>query len=244
MNCHVLSVNQSWMLMWSNSLTQVQLRPMGRPLALQGNSQVPKCWKNSKFDKMKKKRVYLSGDWENGGEVVEISRLGLIEPTHTVGRISKYFKPCHLHGFKPPSLVSPPPPPSSSGAAAVMQHADLKSIDLSPSFERDLSPASPLPLLSRGCTGRVCLLAHTLMFFDLLAHMVVNGWRAYQVQGGCPGSFVFRTLSKSLGWSKCLMALVIWLLWHVLWWMVMHCRFYLMVPKLHHRVRRLLGLGV
>ncbi|KAI9524611.1 hypothetical protein NQZ68_016620 [Dissostichus eleginoides] len=47
-------------------------------------------------------------------------------------------------------------------------------LEMDPS--RDLSPASPLPLLSRGCTGRVCLLAQTLMLFDLLARMVEDGW--------------------------------------------------------------------
>ena len=39
---------------------------------------------------------------------------------------------------------------------------------------------------------------------------------AYQVQGGYPGSSVGPTLCESLGRSKCLMALVIWLLWRVL----------------------------
>lgn len=67
---------------------------------------------------------------------------------------------------------------------------------------------------------------HSFMFFDLLVCEEEDGWGAYQVQGGCPGSFVFPTLSESLGRSKCLMALVIWLLWRVLWWMVMQCRFF------------------
>lgn len=94
-----------------------------------------------------------------------------------------------------------------------MQHANIKSIDLSPSFERDLSPVSPLPLLSQGSPGGFCLLPHTLMFFDLLVCEVVNGQQAYQVQGGYPGSLVWPTLSESLGQSKSLIALVIWLLW-------------------------------
>lgn len=104
-----------------------------------------------------------------------------------------------------------------------------------------LSPSPPLPRvywwgLSAG--------THSFMFFDLLACVAVNGWEAHQVQGGYPGSFVCPTLSESLGWSKCLIALVMWLLWRVLWWMIMQCRFFPMVPELHHRVCRLFGLGV
>lgn len=45
-----------------------------------------------------------------------------------------------------------------------MQHVDLKSIDLSPSFTRDLARASlfPSPPLPGGSAAVVCLLAHTL----------------------------------------------------------------------------------
>lgn len=93
--------------------------------------------------------------------------------------------------------------------------------------------------------GFVCW--HTLfMFFDLLLHELLNGW-----DGGLGGAIRFKVgllvgllapLSESLGRSKSLMALVIWLLWCVLWWMVMQC--FLMVPKLHHRVCRLFEVGV
>lgn len=57
---------------------------------------------------------------------------------------------------------------------------------------------------------------HSFMFFDLLVCEVVNVWEAYQVQGGYPCSFVCPTLSESLRRSKCLIVLVIWLLWCVM----------------------------
>lgn len=119
---------------------------------------------------------------------------------------------------------NPPPPhlhPSHpSGRPKVMQHADPKSIDLSPSFKRDSAPLPPLPLLFPGVRWWVFVCFHAaLMFFDL---SVCRGRRMavgpIRVQDGpvpwrlCPPC----SLSKSLGPNTFLIALVIWLLCHEL----------------------------
>lgn len=112
---------------------------------------------------------------------------------------------------------------------APMQHVDLKSIDLSPCV-------ASLPLLSLGVCWRG-LFAGTRSLCSSICYSV-RRWldEGFKVHAG---SLI---LSKSPGWCKCLMALVIRLLWRVLWWMVMQC--FLMVPELHRRVCRLFGLGV
>lgn len=108
-----------------------------------------------------------------------------------------------------------------------MQQVDHKSIDLSLSFAKDFACAFPIsPTLLPGVYWWGFVRWHTpFIFFDLLLREVMNGRGAYQVEHSYPGSFVCTTLSESLRWSKCLMALVIWLLWRVLWWMVMQCGF-------------------
>lgn len=84
-----------------------------------------------------------------------------------------------------PSIAAPPlrpPPVRFPGAAGVMQRADLKSIDLSPSFERDVAGASSLPLPSRGSTAGFCLLPHTLYVLRSV------GLRRGEWQGSLSGS--------------------------------------------------------
>lgn len=109
-------------------------------------------------------------------------------------------------------------PSTSRGAAAVMQHVDLKSIDLSPLIREGLWLVPlPFPSSPGGLLLGVCLLAHTL--YVLRSVGLPGGcaeWMGLFVQGACPGSFVWPALPQSLGQCKCLIALVMWLLWRVL----------------------------
>lgn len=70
------------------------------------------------------------------------------------------------------------------GRPKVMQHADPKSIDLSPSFKKDSAPLPPLPLLFPGVRWWVFVCFHALLCSSICrCPEAANGWRAYQGSG-------------------------------------------------------------
>lgn len=123
-------------------------------------------------------------------------------------------QPWRSHHHHPTST-----PPYPSGQPKVMQHADPKSIDLSPSFRKDWAPLPPLPLIFPGVCWWVLFAStrsYVLRSVDVWRQRMACG--PIRVQDGlvpwrlCPP----HSLSESLGPYTFLIALVIWLLWHEL----------------------------